>query len=476
MDQSSPPFTPAAPKREAAADQLQALGAALEQAGYSEAAQLAFQAAANLDLADAELQRSWGGPMNGQRGRAEAFLALITAIEASAIVETGTYRGTTTEWMAANFHDPIYTCEIDPRMYYQAREKLGGYSNVTCVLQDSREFLRAVLPKLERERAVLFYLDAHWQEDLPLQEELALIFKNHPRAVIMIDDFAVPHDSGYAWDDYGPGKQLTLELLSASEGRDARIFFPSLPSQAETGAKRGCCVLTKDEDLAAKIAALTAFRGADWREWRLVELATQVDRVELESARLRQTLSQAEAALHAAAQEQARQKGAFDAALSEAHEQARVELQRAMVQLAEEAALRAEQQEGEKAELARLLSEARDELVRARQSHDAETARLSAALAEAGEAATRERQAHTHTRDTQAQRQAELEQAIAAAIGERENLRAEALAELQARERALEQRDAKLRELETRLEGESAARVQLADQLRIMKAYSGIIE
>jgi predicted O-methyltransferase YrrM len=469
MDQSTPPFAPVSQKREDAADQLQTLGAALEQAGYSEAAQLAFQAAANLDLADAELQRSWGGPMNGQRGRAEAFLALIAAIDAAAVVETGTYRGTTCEWIAANYHGSIFTCEIDPRMYYQAREKLAGYSNVTCVLQDSRAFLREILPKLERDRAALFYLDAHWQEDLPLQEELALIFKNHPRAVIMIDDFAVPHDAGYAWDDYGPGKQLTLELLSASEGRDARIFFPSLPSQAETGARRGCCVLTKDEDLAAKIAALVAFRGADWREWRLVELATQVERVEQESARLRQTLSQAEAALLAAVQEQARQKGAFDAALAEAHEQARTELQRVMAQMAEEAAQRAQEHERERADFARLLSDARNE-------HAQDVTRLNQALAEAAETAAREREAHTQSRDAHAHRQAELEQAIAAAVSEREQLRAEALAELQARERALEQRDAKLRDLETKLEGESAARLQLADQLRIMKAYSGIIE
>jgi hypothetical protein len=296
MDQGSPSLPKATEGRAESADQLQAIAQALEEAGYSEAAQFAFKAAANLDLADAELQRCWGGPMNGQQGRAEAFLALAAAVDAAAIVETGTFRGTTTEWIASHLSASIYTCEIDPRLYYQAREKLSVFGHVTCALQDSRAFIRELAPTLPQDQAVLFYLDAHWNDDLPLTKEIDLILGGVPKAVTVVDDFAVPFDEGYAYDDYGPGKRLTLELLSKTEARDARIFFPSLPSQAETGAKRGCCVIVKAPEIAAKVAALPHFRSADWREWRIVELAGELERerhmASAETERLKRALAE----------------------------------------------------------------------------------------------------------------------------------------------------------------------------------------
>jgi predicted O-methyltransferase YrrM len=461
MDQGSSPYAAALPRREDAADQLQALGAVLEQAGYSEAAQLAFKAAANLDLADPELQRSWGGPLNGQRGRSQAFLALLAAIDAAAVVETGTYRGTTTEWIAANFRGDIYTCEIEPRLFYQACEKLAGYTKVTCALKDSRAFLRELLPNLNHERAALFYLDAHWQDDLPLQEELSLILNHHPHAVIMIDDFAVPYDPGYAWDNYGPGKQLTLDLLSVGDARDAHLFFPALPSQAETGARRGCCVLTKDAELAGKIAALVLFRGADWRDWRLVELTGHVERLERDGEQLRQLVTQTEAALRAAVDEAAA-IGRDEVAT------ARAELERVLT----EAAQQAEAHARERAELEGALTRAEQE----RANLDRLLAEATASVARASEELAREEESHRQVA-------AELDAALAAAAErhtcakrERDELRESALNELRARERVLAERDAQLTDLQARIEGERAARVQLADQLRIMKAYSGIIE
>jgi len=59
------------------------------------------------------LGRAWGGPMNGQRWRCLMFAELVHKIEPKAIVETGTYLGTTTEWLAA-FQLPVFTCEADP--------------------------------------------------------------------------------------------------------------------------------------------------------------------------------------------------------------------------------------------------------------------------------------------------------------------------------------------------------------------------
>lgn len=57
------------------------------------------------------------------------------------------------------------------------------------------------------------YLDAHWGEDLPLAEKLEIVFSWDSDAIVMIDDFQVPDDPGYAYDDYGPGKALTPDLV-----------------------------------------------------------------------------------------------------------------------------------------------------------------------------------------------------------------------------------------------------------------------
>jgi len=60
----------------------------------------------------------------------------------------------------------------------------------------------------------------------------------------MIDDFEVPGDPGYGFDDYGPGKALTASYLApAFREFEPAVAYPSLPSSRESGRKRGCVVL-----------------------------------------------------------------------------------------------------------------------------------------------------------------------------------------------------------------------------------------
>ena len=77
---------------------------------------------------------------------------------------------------------------------------------------DSRAALRQILngPLAPmRDQPILFYLDAHWNVDLPLSEETDIIFSAAPRATVLIYDFQVPGDPGDGYDDYGSGKALT---------------------------------------------------------------------------------------------------------------------------------------------------------------------------------------------------------------------------------------------------------------------------
>ena len=96
-------------------------------------------------------------------------------------------------------------------------------------------------------RETLFvYLDAHWNDNLPLDEELDIVFQNCPTAVVIIE-VQVADDPGYAYDDYGPGKALTLSYIAPTILKlGLRIFYPSTPSSEEGGARRGCVVLVKN--------------------------------------------------------------------------------------------------------------------------------------------------------------------------------------------------------------------------------------
>ena len=197
-----------------------------------------------------ERRTSWGGPFNGQSGRETLFQAVIASTAPVAIIETGTYRGTTTEYMAEGGL-PIYSVEGLARNYGFARARLWRKRSVHLYHGDSREVLRRLFAgKLQslRGRTVFAYLDAHWNADLPLREELEMIFNHCPAAVVMIDDFQVPDDPGYQYDDYGPGKSLSPAYIEPIlSAYDLEAYYPSMPSSKETGATRGCVVLGSRE-------------------------------------------------------------------------------------------------------------------------------------------------------------------------------------------------------------------------------------
>ena len=210
-----------------------------------------------------ERRTAWGGPFNGQERRRELFAALVQKLRPAAIIETGTHLGTTTEFMAEN-DVPIYSVEANRRSLGFARARLWRKRHVTIRSGDSRDALRAFFAGPLRSRGsapILVYLDAHWQDDLPLVGELEIIFGNCPEAAVVIDDFEVPGDRGFAFDDYGPGKALNAAyIVPVVDAHDLMIFYPSASSGEETGARRGCVVLCKSA-LAGKLRTLPQLRA-----------------------------------------------------------------------------------------------------------------------------------------------------------------------------------------------------------------------
>jgi hypothetical protein len=212
-----------------------------------------------------ELRNSWNGPFNGQEKRQKLFDDLVRLINFEAVAETGTYRGNTSEFFFHKTGSPVYTVEHHSRFYGFSRMRFFMNSKIRIFLMDSRDFLiKLSQDKDLKKKKVFFYLDAHWSDDLPLAEEVELIFKHWEKAVVMIDDFEVPFDKGYTFDNYGDDKILNLNYLKTKNNHRYKIFFPSIPSAKETGEKRGCVILSQDATLNSMI--IKSDYITEWKE------------------------------------------------------------------------------------------------------------------------------------------------------------------------------------------------------------------
>lgn len=208
------------------------------------------------------MRESWGGPLNGQIMRQKLYKALLAMVSPVAIVETGTFRGTTTEFFAESGL-PVYSMEALAYNYGFARVKLRRFKNVKVMHFDSREGLYRVLkgPLAHQLAAsIFFYLDAHWNEDCPLVEELEIIFSVTKQPYVMIDDFEVPDDIGYSFDDFGGSSVLNRQYVSEHVTRyKLAVLYPKVPSCDETGARRGCIILCRN-DHAERVLSTGLFR------------------------------------------------------------------------------------------------------------------------------------------------------------------------------------------------------------------------
>lgn len=202
-----------------------------------------------------------GGPFNGQEVRKNIFLDIMNICNVQVIVETGSFRGTTTELFASTGL-PVFSCELHPRFYMYTRMRFYRRRQVHLKNSDSRSFLRSLAsdPSL-KDKVVFFYLDAHWNKDLPLKEEIEIIFGHWKNAIIMIDDFKVEEDPGYGYDDYGPGAALEVNYLKKT-GLPCRLFFP-VSSSHETGQRRGSVVLTSGDIISGQLEKNVYLRAYD---------------------------------------------------------------------------------------------------------------------------------------------------------------------------------------------------------------------
>ena len=248
----------------------ESIGRYLERGRGEWLARYGYLFAAWIDLTIPSLRLIGAKPFNGQIKRMDLFRDILDVCAISMVIETGTCRGATTEYMASNFSGRIYSCELNRRYFEYAKQRLAKWGNVEVTLTDSRQFLKGLVDlSLARGRSAFFYLDAHWNKDLPLLGEIALILNSNCGAVVMIDDFEVPLDEGYGYDTYGRGKKVCLQMLSSFRDRLEYAYFPSLPATSESGPRRGCLVFTTSAELDTQLQTLTSLRRATQRDWSI---------------------------------------------------------------------------------------------------------------------------------------------------------------------------------------------------------------
>lgn len=158
---------------------------------------------------------------------ARAELArLVEQYKVHGVVETGTFKGYTTWFLASLSTMPIvHSIEADTKTFLAAKAKLWNARNIRLHLGNSGKVLGDLLDRLPKQTA-LFYLDAHWNSYWPLADELnAIVRFRGNRDIIVIDDFHVPAQA-WNYDSYS-GCANDLETLKSMLDIDRyHYYFP----------------------------------------------------------------------------------------------------------------------------------------------------------------------------------------------------------------------------------------------------------
>lgn len=138
------------------------------------------------------------------------LVKLVEKFDVKRIIETGTYLGWSTKKLS-KLNLKVDTIEINEEYYEKAKETVIS-KNVTFYSGNSVDVLSEIVE--EGEGNILFFLDSHWM-DLPLLDELELIYKKKIKPIILIHDFFVPDKNGkakFGYDQYDD-KCLNMELI-----------------------------------------------------------------------------------------------------------------------------------------------------------------------------------------------------------------------------------------------------------------------
>jgi len=158
-------------------------------------------------LFDAWKEKQYAAP-SPDRVREQVLLRLG---QADAIwVETGTFKGNTTHFLALNSRF-VFSIEPEPTLFAHAVKRFEGRPNIQIINGLSEVVLPALMPSLPAE--VNFWLDGHYSAgdthkgpvDTPIIQELACIEENiakFSKLTVLIDDIRCFNPAIEAFADY----------------------------------------------------------------------------------------------------------------------------------------------------------------------------------------------------------------------------------------------------------------------------------
>lgn len=147
-------------------------------------------------------------------------------------VETGSNVGSTLAYVARSF--PwlrCLSCEPDHSAFEQASANVGKYDNVTLFNGTSQQFighLSRYEPKIFSEQC-FFWLDAHgYGFEWPLKKELEFITGRFSSGYILIDDFKVPGQDHFGYDQYH-GQVCSYDYVkdALNTGKAYQLYYPT---------------------------------------------------------------------------------------------------------------------------------------------------------------------------------------------------------------------------------------------------------
>ena len=136
------------------------------------------------------------------------IIEMIERLPITSFMETGTGLGDSTLFVGrANPELAVFTCEFSRQRYWHSKIRLRRWRNVEVSHGSSPEFLRDLLRKPQIAEFPLVFLDAHWYDYWPLEDELEILTAKVNKMIIVIDDFQVPGQPQFGFD-VGGGRQL----------------------------------------------------------------------------------------------------------------------------------------------------------------------------------------------------------------------------------------------------------------------------
>lgn len=174
------------------------------------------------------------------------FQKLRDEFSIDTVIETGTFVGDTTIWLADNFKT-VHTIEIDNIYLNKAKAQCKNHDNIIFHLGNSGTSLNDIISNITGENIFVF-LDAHWGK-LPLTRELDSMANNKQnKYIIAIHDFFVPGCPKLGYDSYN-NQPLEFNWLKSHFNKiynNKFIHYYNSMDKAD-GAMRGIIYLKPSE-------------------------------------------------------------------------------------------------------------------------------------------------------------------------------------------------------------------------------------